>query len=75
MEGFSGNIVFGVLPLFDECLSQHLNQLNYLNLVAGLRMGIYKDQQIHTKTGSRPIRLGYSQSGPGTNPMAYNWFY
>ena len=35
-------------------------------------MGIYEDHQIHTKTGSRPIRFQYSQSGPKTNPMAYN---
>ena len=54
------SIVFSVLPLFAEGL-----------LVAGLRMGIiYEDQQIHTKTASRRIRLEYSQSDPHTNRMA-----
>ena len=35
-------------------------------------MGIYEDQQILTKTGSRPITLEYSQSSPHTNRMAYD---
>ena len=42
-----------------------------MNLVAGLRMGIYEDQQIHTKTGSRPIKSENNRSGPCTNRMAY----
>ena len=69
---FSQNIVLGVFPLFTEYLSEHSKQLNCLNLVAGLRMGIYEDQQIHTKTGSRPIKFEYSQSDSHTNRMAYN---
>ena len=69
---FSQNVVFGVFPLFTECLSEHSKQLNCLNLVAGLRMGIYEDHQIHTKTGSWPIRLQYSQSNLRTNRTAYN---
>ena len=58
--------------LFTECLSEHSDQLNCLNLVPGLRMGIYEDQQIHTKTDSRPITFEYSQSDPHTNRIAYN---
>ena len=36
-------------------------------LEASLRMGIYEDRQIHTKTGFRPIKLQESRSGPHTN--------
>ena len=34
---------------------------------ASLRMGIYKDWQIHTKTSFRLIKLQESRSGPHTN--------
>ena len=41
-------------------------------LDASLRMGIYEDRQIHTKTGFRPIKLQESRSGPCTNQMPSN---
>ena len=41
-------------------------------LEARLRMGIYEDQQIHTKTGFRPIKLQESQSDPHTNRTPSN---
>ena len=39
------------------------------NLVAGLPMGIDKDQQIHTKTGSRPV--DFNTAGPV--PVLIEW--
>ena len=41
-------------------------------LEASLRMGIYEDRQIHTKTGFRPIKLQESRSGPHTNRTLSN---
>ena len=41
-------------------------------LEASLRMGIYEDRQIHTKTGFRPIKLQESRSGPHTNRTPSN---
>ena len=46
-----------------------------MNLVAGLDMGIYEEEQIYTKTGSRPIRFQYRGSGPLTDAMAYNNYW
>ena len=46
-----------------------------MNLEAGLPMRIYEDQQIHTKTGSRPITFHYSRSSPHTNRKAYSKEY
>ena len=37
-------------------------------------MGIYKDWQIHAKTGFRPIKLQEIRSGPHTNWTSYNNF-
>ena len=56
--------------LFEEYLSEHSNQLNYLNLVASLCMRMYENQQIHSKTGSWSITFEYNQSGPHNNRMA-----
>ena len=67
-----GKYCFWCTSAFAECLSEHSNQFNYLSLVAGLCMGIYEAQQIHMKTGSRPTRLEYNQSGSHTFRMAYN---
>ena len=45
-------------------------------LETSLRMGIYEDWQIHTKTGFRPIKLQESQSAPHTNRTPSNkWTY
>ena len=41
--------------------------LVFKEVLASLRMGIYEDRQIHTKTGFRPIKLQGSRSGPHTN--------
>ena len=41
-------------------------------LEASLRMRIYEDRQIHTKTGFRPIKLQESRSGPHTNRTPSN---
>ena len=41
-------------------------------LEARLHMGIYEDEQIHTKTGFRPIKLQESQSDPHTNRTPSN---
>ena len=38
-------------------------------------MRIYQDRQIHTETGSQPIKSQGSQSGPHTNPMPFNNVY
>ena len=39
---------------------------------ASFHMRIYKDWQIHMKTGSRPIKLQESGSGPHTNQTPCN---
>ena len=52
-----------------------------MNLVAGLPMGIYEDQQIHAKTGSPPTRfIQISTAGPAhllnqSISSAVNHFY
>ena len=43
-----------------------------LKLQCSLRIGTYEDWQIHTKTGSRPIKLQESWSGPHTNRTPSN---
>ena len=53
------------LPISSLCVLKELE--------ASLRMGIYEDRQIHTKTGFRPIKLQESRSGPHTNRMPSNY--
>ena len=65
-------ILFSVYFRFHQVFFRALNQLNYSNLVASLRMGIYEEQQINTKTSSPPIRFQNSLSGPHTNRMEYD---
>ena len=52
------------LPISSLCVLKELE--------ASLRMGIYEDRQIHTKTGFRPIKLQESRSGPHTNRTPSN---
>ena len=52
------------LPISSLCVLKELE--------ASLRMGIYEDRQIHTKTGFRPIKLQESRSGPYTNRTPSN---
>ena len=67
---------FRCTSAFHRVLIRAFESVNCLNLIAGLLMEIYEVQQIHTKTGSRPIRFKYSQFDPHTNRMAYNgWIY
>ena len=58
-------------------ISKHIKKAPYIfpvlkELEASLRMGIYEDRQIHTKTGFRPIKLQESRSGPHTNRTPSN---
>ena len=57
--------------LFAECCSEHQNHQNYTNLAAGLPIGIYEIEQIHTRIGSRPIGFQHSESGTHINRLAY----
>ena len=52
------------LPISSLCVLKELE--------ASLRMGIYEDRQIHTKTGFRPIKFLESRSGPHTNRTSSN---
>ena len=42
---------------FHRVLLEHSNRQDYIKSIADLRMGIYEDLEIDTKTGSRPIRF------------------
>ena len=60
------------LKIYYHIKSCRISSLSWKKFEASLRMGIYKDWQIHTKTGFRPIKMQESRSGPHTNRMPYN---
>ena len=56
MQVFTKNF-FLVYFRFLTSVFQNIRINKRTNLVAGLRIRMYEDQQIQTKTGSRPIKI------------------